>query len=239
MSDRDESFPTTHWTLVQIVKSDDRAQSAKALEAICTRYWYPVYAYLRRSGRSAHDAEDFTQALFEKLVRDDVLPQVQRERGRLRSFLIGVLKQVISRQQRHDAAEKRGGGVTMFSLSEDAGERYAGEPLYIDDPEKLFDRAWARELLETVRSRLKQAFADNQKAREYEVLEPCLGLGDELPPCAELARQLGSAEGKVRVVIHRLRKKFRDMLEQEIAKTVVDPADIGEEMEWMRMVLKY
>lgn len=241
MPDEDQNgqFPTTHWTLVQIVKGDDREQAAQALEDICERYWYPVYAYLRRSGRSAPDAEDLTQMLFQKLVADDALKLARQERGRLRSFLIGMIRQVISRQARHEGAQKRGGSVTLLSLDETlAGERYSHEPADVQDPERLYDRAWAMQLLESVRDKLRASFINNNRLADYEVLEPYLGWDDAPAPYAELGRLLGSNENAARVLVHRLRKKFRELLESEISRTVVNEDDIAAELEWMREVLR-
>lgn len=233
------SFPTTHWTLVQIVQGTDKRRANLALEDLCSRYWYPVYAYLRRAGRSAHDAEDLTQMLFQKMVADDAIKQVQKERGRLRSFLIGMIRQVISRQVRHDHAEKRGGRAHFISLDESAADgRYAHEPADLLDPERLYDRAWAVQLLETVRERLRASFAKNGRLTDYELLEPYLGWEDAPAPYAELGRSLNSTENNVRVLVFRLRRKFRSLLESEIAKTVVNADDIATEITWMREVLR-
>lgn len=240
MPDRanNHAFPTTRWTLVQIVKGDDRKKAAEALEEICSRYWYPVYAYLRRSGHSAEDAEDLTQMLFQKLVAADVLREVQQERGRLRSFLIGVLRRVMSRQTRNDQAAKRGGREIVISLDESlADERYALEPADRLDPERLYERAWAMQLLETVRDALRQSFIKNNRLKEFEILEPYLGWEDAPAHYAKLGGRLGSNENAARVLVHRLRKKFRQLLEAEISKTVVNPEDIEEELEWLRSVL--
>lgn len=239
MPDRTTDFPQTQWTLVNILKSPDKKQAAHALEDLCARYWYPIYAYLRRAGRSMHDAEDLTQMLFQKIVADDALLEVQRERGRLRSYLIGIVRQVISRQQRHDRAEKRGGGNTVFSLDETlADERYAHEPADSLDPERLYDRAWARQLLDTVREKMRASFTRKGRPEVFEALDPYLGWEDTPAPFAELGVRLGSNESAARVLVHRLRKKFRDMLEAEIAETVTDPADVASEIEWMRAVLR-
>ena len=236
---KNPAFPTTHWTLVQIVKGDDRKKAAEALEDICSRYWYPVYAYLRRSGHDAEDAEDLTQMLFQKLVADDAIREVRQERGRLRSFLIGTLRRVMSREARHNGAAKRGGNLTVISLDESmADERYSHEPADKLDPERLYDRAWAMQLLESVRLGLRQSFVRNKRLKDYEILESYLGWEDAPAPYAELGERLGSNENAARVLVHRLRKKFRQLLEAEVSKTVVNPEDIAEELEWLRTVLR-
>ena len=233
------AFPTTHWTLVQIVQGEDRKKAAEALEDICGRYWYPIYAFLRRSGHSSHDAEDLTQMLFQQLVIDDAIKDVRQERGRLRSFLIGMVRRVTIRQVRHDHAEKRGGQVTLISLDEAAAdERYTLEEALHLDPERLYDRAWAVQMLETVRQNLRSSFIKNKRLKDYEILEPYLGWEDIPAPFAELGEQLGSNANAARVLIHRLRKKFRELVQKEISKTVVNPEDIEEEIEWLQTVLK-
>lgn len=236
--DNNPDFPATRWTLVQIVQGDNKEQAAAAFEDICERYWYPIYAYLRRSGRSAPDAEDLTQMMFQRIIEEDAIKQVQKERGRLRSFLIGMVARTISRQARHDNAAKRGGGATVLSLDETLADgRYANEPVELTDPERLFDRAWAMQLLETVRTILRASFEKNNRLVVYETLEPHLGWDDAPAPYAELAVQLGSNENSVCVLVHRLRKKFRELLEAEISQTVVNAEDIEAELAWMREVL--
>jgi RNA polymerase sigma-70 factor (ECF subfamily) len=237
--ERDSAFPTTHWTLVQIVSSEDKREAATALEDLCERYWYPVYAYLRRSGYSSQDAEDLTQITFQRIVEDESLKQVRQERGRLRNFLIGIVARVASKQARHDRAIRRGGGEAPLSLDETAADgRYALEPADVQDPERLYDRAWAMQLLESVRDKLRASFINNNRLADYEVLEPYLGWDDAPAPHAELGRRLGSNENAARVLVHRLRKKFRELLESEISRTVVNEDDIAAELEWMREVLR-
>lgn len=239
VNERDPAFPTTHWTLVQIVKSDDQREAAAALEDLCERYWYPVYAYLRRSGYSSEDAEDLTQITFQRIVEDESLKQVRQERGRLRNFLIGIVARVASKQARHDRAQRRGGGEAILSLDETAADgRYSHEPADVVDPRHLYDRAWAMQLLESVREKLRASFINNGRLADYEVLEPYLGWDDTPAPYAELGARLGSNEGAARVLVHRLRKKFRELLESEISRTVVNEEDIAAELDWMREVLR-
>lgn len=236
---QDPSFPATRWTLVHLVQGGDKQKAAAAMDDICARYWYPVYAYLRRAGKSGPDAEDLTQMLFQKLVTDDALQLVSQGGGRLRSYLIGMVRQVISRQARHDHAEKRGGGQTVISLNETvADDRYSHEPSDLQDPERLYHRAWAMQLLENVRVKLRASFAHNNRLADYETLEPYLGWDEAPAPYAELGARLGSNENAARVLVHRLRKKFRDLLEAEISTTVVSEADVAAELAWLREVLR-
>jgi len=239
MSQSDSEFPTTRWTLIQLLQGTDEVQSLQALNEICERYWYPIYAFLRRQGHEKSEAEDLTQQLFQSLLVEGGLQQVRQEKGRLRSFLIGVAKRQISRQRRHENAEKRGGGNVLLSLDEVlADRRYEKEPADLRDPERLFERAWAVQMLETIRDRLRQSFERNGRLADYEAIEAYLGWDDSPAPYAELAIQLRSNENAARVLVHRLRGKFRELLRIEVAKTVVAEADVDAELEWLRQVLR-
>lgn len=238
MNSSDPEFPTTRWTLIQVLQGADAARSLEALNEICERYWYPIYAFLRRQGHPKSEAEDLTQQLFQSLLAEGGLQEVRQEKGRLRSFLIGAVKRQISRQRRHERAGKRGGGEIPLSLDEVLAEkRYAREPADLRDPEQLFERAWAMQMLETIRDRMRQSFERNGRVEEYEVIEPYLGWDDAPAPYAVLAVKLQSNENAVRVLVHRLRAKFRELLRIEVAKTVTSSADIDAELEWMRRVL--
>lgn len=234
-----DAFPTTHWTMVQVVQGEDKELAAVALETLCKRYWYPVYAYLRRSGISAEDAEDLAQMTFQKLVADETLRYVRQERGRLRTFLVGLIRQVISHKNRHDRAEKRGGGAPILSLEEaGARDRYSQEPADLLDPQRLYEHAWAMQVLETVREKLRSSFIKNGRLQAWEAVEPHLGWDEEQAPFAELGTRLNSNETAARVLVHRLRKKFRDLLEEEISLTVASPEDVPRELDWFRSVLR-
>lgn len=238
MKTQSSPFPTTHWTLIHQVQEGSPAEAAKAMEEICHNYWFPIYAYLRRSGRATHDAEDITQAFFERLITDDTIKSVQQERGKLRSFLLGVLVRLLSDQVRHNKALKRGGGHSLISFDEmGAEERYARAPKDVRDPEKIYLHAWASDVLHSVRSKLRAAFEEEGRLEMFLVLDPYLGSEDTQPPYDELAAKLGSTSGAVRLLVHRLRKKFRTLLEREIARTVMKPEDIEEELAWLRQVM--
>ena len=231
-------FPTTHWTLIQSVQQGTPEEAAKAMEEICKNYWFPIYAYLRRSGRSAHDAEDITQAFFQQLIAEETIKNARQDRGKLRSFLLTVLVRLLSDQGRHDKALKRGGGQAVLSFDAmEAEERYGHEPKDVRDPEKIYLHAWAGDLLHGVRARLRTAFEDEGRLELFLALDPYLGSEDTQPPYDELATKLGSTVGAVRLLVHRLRKKFRTLLEREIAKTVMRQEDIQEELAWLRQVM--
>jgi len=231
-------FPTTHWTIVHAVQQGSPEESAKALDVLCRSYWYPVYAFLRRSGQAAEDAEDLAQAFFLRLVDEDSLLVVRQEMGRLRTFLLAVLMRLLSSHTRHHAALKRGGGCEHLSFDAmDSEERYAHEPVDTRDPERLFYQTWAHELLDKVREQLRQHFAATGRAAVFELLLPFLTLDKEPPAQDTLARQLGSSEAATRVLIHRTRARFRELLQREVAQTVLTPEDLPGELAWLQSVL--
>lgn len=231
-------FPTTHWTLVQIVQAGSPEDAARALESICARYWYPIYAFLRRSGRGQHDAEDLTQMFFARIVSEEAIRAVRREQGKLRSYLLGALKRVIADHLRHASAEKRGGGRTHVSFDQMAAEeRYACEPQDTHDPEWLFTRAWAHELFASVRQKLRESFAATGRAEMFEAMLPFVTCDDAPPSQRELGQKLGMSGTAAGVAIFRLREKFRALLREAIADTVLTPEDVPAEMAWLQAML--
>ncbi len=235
---RSSPFPTTHWTLVQAVQAGTPEEAAQAMESLCRDYWYPIYAFLRRSGHGAHDAEDLTQAFFERLVSEESLRDARREQGRLRSFLLGVLRRLLSDHGRHLATQKRGGGHAHVSFDAmEAEERYAAEPQDTRDPELLFSQAWARKLFTGVQGKLRDAFMATGRAEAFEALLPFVTCDAAPPSQQELARKLGKSETAAGVMVFRLREKFRSLLREEVAETVLTPEEIPAEMAWLQTML--
>jgi RNA polymerase sigma-70 factor (ECF subfamily) len=230
-------FPATQWELVAKA-GQTNACRGEALEALCQLYWYPVYAYLRRHGQTRADAEDITQGFFIKLLEDDSFVAADAEKGKLRSFLLCALQRHLADLGRFENALKRGGGRTIISFDGmEAEERYASEPQDLRDPERLFADAWARGLLASVRTQLAAAFAISGRADVFEALLPFLVWDREPPSHREVAAKLGCSEAASRVHIMRLRKKFRNLLESELAATVQSPDEVAEEITWLRSVL--
>ena len=230
-------FPTTHWTLVPRVRAGGAARQA-ALEELCRLYWYPIYAFLRRRGYPPHDAEDCTQGFFIKLLADESLSVADESRGRLRTYLLQHLKRHLTDQKRFEGALKRGGGVNTISFDEmRAEERYAHEPQDERDPERLFTHAWAHELLAGVREKLRADFEAAKRPQAFDVLLPFLLLDDDPPSYREVALQLRATEVSVRLMVSRLRGKFRELLREEVARTVLVPEDVAGELAWLKGVL--
>ena len=230
-------FPATRWSLIARVKADD-ADSAAALEEICRSYWYPLYAFLRRSGVRPHDAEDVTQSFFLRVLSKEILHAASPEKGPLRSFLLGSLKRHLADHCRVANAGKRGTSHVPIPIEwNDAEQRYSVEPVDTHDPEKLYFRAWAQSLFESVRALVRTAFIASHPAGNYAAIEPHLIPDEDRAPYRELAAQLGSTEGSARLLIYRMRRKYRELLEAEIARTVTAPAEIPGELAWLRAVL--
>jgi DNA-directed RNA polymerase specialized sigma24 family protein len=225
-------FATTRWTVVVAAGRRPTPQSAAALEELCRTYWFPLYAYLRRRGHSKENAEDLAQAFFARFLQKNYLEGLNSERGRFRAFLLAALKHFLANERDKARAAKRGGGIAPLSLDwQDAETRYQVDPADTMSPDKLFDRAWAVTLLERVVTRLRAERAAEGKAALFERLKPFLTAGKGALPHAEAAAALGLTEGAVRVAVHRLRKRYRVLLREEIGETLSDRARVEEEMQ--------
>jgi DNA-directed RNA polymerase specialized sigma24 family protein len=226
-----QGFTTTHWSVVLGAADGDSLNARAALEQLCGKYWYPLYAFVRRRGWDPHDAADLTQAFFAFLLEKETLKRADRERGRFRSFLLAALDNFLNNEHHKQHAIKRGGRCPLVSLDASAAEeKYCVEATDSLTPEKLFERRWTTTLLEQVLARLKQEFVAGGKARLFETLEP--GLTGELAEgaYAQWSMKLGMSPGAVKVALHRLRRRFGEALRHEIAHTVADPAEVDEEI---------
>ena len=217
-------FAATRWTVVLAARRETSPQARVALEELCRQYWYPLYAYVRRSGYESHEAEDLTQEFFVRLLAKNYLAEVDPEKGKFRSFLLASLKHFLANEWDKARAQKRGGGRTFVSL--DAETRYRQEPVDELTADKLLDRQWALALLEQVLGRL-EAETD---PKQFAALKPFLTAEKEAIPYANVAGQLETSEGAVKVVVHRLRQRYRKLLREEIAHTVASPAEVDEEI---------
>ena len=221
-----EWFVTTHWSVVLAAGQADPARARAALEHLCRSYWYPLYAFVRRSGKSPHDAEDAVQSFFAVCFEKDYLAAADREKGRFRSFLLLMLKRFLANEQHRSQATKRGGARPLVALDAlDAEERYAIEPVDRLSADKLYDRRWALTLLEQVLARLQQEQMDAGRGEVFERLKTFLTAGGG-PSYAELASQLGLTQGAVKVAVHRLRQRYRLLLDDELANTVSSPEEV-------------
>jgi RNA polymerase sigma-70 factor (ECF subfamily) len=224
-------FTTTEWSLVLAAAGRDDVRGREALGRLCQVYWYPLYAFVRRQGHGPQDAQDMTQEFFLRLLEKDYLGDVDRLKGKFRSFLLAALKHFLSKQRARDRTLKRGGGRALLPLDTlSAEDRYRREPEVNATPERLFERRWALTLLDRVLTRLSEEYDTTGKRAVFAQLQGCLTGGRDSPPYAELAVKLGMTEGAVKVAVHRLRQRYRGVLRDEIAQTVADPAEINDEI---------
>jgi len=236
---KDGGFATTHWSVVMAAGKGPSAQAAEALEQLCRTYWYPLYAFVRRHVSEAHDAEDLTQEFFTRFLAKEYFGRADPALGRFRSFLLACLKNFLAEQQRQARRLKRGGGQTTISWdSQTAEERYRLEPVDPVTPEQVYDRRWALTLLETVLARLAEEQSAAGKERIFAQLKDYLWGEAHGTGYAEVAERLGMTEGAVKVTVHRLRRRLRDLLREEVAHTVVAGEEIDEELRHLIAVIR-
>ena len=230
-------FPNTRWSVVLAARQRSSPESAAALEAICHAYWYPLYAYVRRCGQSAHDAQDLTQEFFCRLLGKNWLDSADRDKGKLRTFLIVALKNFMSKEWRRISAQRRGGGKTHAQFDTAFAEsRYAADNRTLA-PDEVFDQQWALTLLDLTVNRLRAEFAAAGNPDAFEALKGGLLTGRGAMDYTAVAKQLGVSEGAARVAAHRLRKRFREIYREEISQTLADGADLDEELRHLATAL--
>jgi RNA polymerase sigma factor (sigma-70 family) len=231
------SFRTTHWSVVLNAGRDERGAANEALESLCKAYWYPLYAFARRQGREPEDAQDLTQEFFARFLERDSFALASPERGRFRSFLLTCFKRFAAESWRKATRLKRGGRVAAISLdAADAEGRYSMEPKEEQSPDRLFERRWAETLLERAVGRLRQDYESTGRTAVYMQLQQFLWGREASLSYAEMGERLGMAEGAVKVAVHRLRQRFRDILHEEVANTVASPEDVADELRHLMTV---
>ena len=229
-------FPTTRWTLVVAAGEPQRKEARSALVFLCENYWYPLYAYLRRRGHPADQAQDLTQEFFMRVLEGRYLDRANPEKGRFRSFILTSLKFFVADEEDRQRARKRGGG-SLVPLEFSSGEaRYQREPGHDETPEHIFERRWALSVLDRVVERLRSEFVQHGRPEHFERLKVFL-LEQSNTPYAALASEMKTSEGALKVAIHRLRKRYRELFRQEIADLVADPADVESELRYLAAVL--
>ena len=225
-------FATTRWTVVLAAGARSTPQADLALEELCRAYWFPLYAYVRRRGYTKENAEDLTQAFFARFLEKNYLDGLSAERGRFRAFLLASLKHFLANEWHRSQTQKRGGAIPHFSLDwQTADTQFQVASAAGPSPDKAFDREWAIALLAKVIERLAAESAAGGSAAQFEVLKIFLTSGKGEQSHAEAARELHMEESAVRVAVHRLRKRYRQLLRDEIAQTLADPTMVDEEMQ--------
>jgi RNA polymerase sigma factor (sigma-70 family) len=231
------NFCTTHWSVV-IAAGNDSTRARDALEKLCQTYWYPLYAFVRRLGRSPHDSEDLVQAFFAQCLEKNYLSAADQAKGRFRSFLLLALKRFLANEWDKAHTQKRGGGAPPISLDAlTAEQRYALEPTEQLSADRLYERRWALTLLDKVLSRLREEQIAAGRDNAFELLKDSLTGGGEGASYVELAARLGMSEGAVKVAVHRLRQRYRELLESEIGNTVASREEVAEERRYLLSVV--
>jgi RNA polymerase sigma factor (sigma-70 family) len=224
-------FATTHWTVVLAAGRRRTAESDQALEELCRTYWFPLYAYVRRRGRSKEDAEDLTQEFFARFLAKNYLEDLRAERGRFRAYLLASLKHFLANEWDKSQRRKRGGPLEKLSLDwHTADTQFQIASTAEPSPDRAFDREWAMALLGKVIERLRAECDAEGKGKQFEQLKIFLTAGKGAVPHAEAAAALGLEETAARVAVHRLRKRYRALLRDEISQTLSAPAQADEEM---------
>lgn len=225
-------FVTTRWTVVLAAAQREAPQADAALEELCRTYWYPLYVFVRSRGETRHDAEDLTQSFFARLLEKNYIVGLGSDKGRFRAFLLAALKHFLANEWDRTHRQKRGGGVALLPLNwEDADSRYEIQLADRLSPDRLYDRAWAVTLLERVIARLKAEAEAEGTAGLFERAKPFLTAGKGVIPYAGVANALGITEGALRTAVHRVRRRYRELLRDEIAQTLADPANADEELQ--------
>ncbi|MCJ7680006.1 MAG: sigma-70 family RNA polymerase sigma factor [Candidatus Aminicenantes bacterium] len=215
-----------------------QTRAREALEELCRAYWYPLYAFVRSRGNSAVDAQDLTQAFFERIIETGGFSSADRERGRFRSYLLGAMKHFLANEWHRTQTQKRGGRVQFIEWDAiDPEPRYAGASMQSDNPEHIFDREWALETISGALRALRDEMEKAGKSEQFDALKGCL-TGEEEPSRKEIAAQLGMNEGAVKVAVHRLRQRYGKLLRAAIGETVSNEADLNDEMSYLIKVLR-
>jgi RNA polymerase sigma factor (sigma-70 family) len=229
-----EAFPSTRWSLVVAAGGGQTEPEGRAaLENLCRAYWYPIYAFIRRRGHPPEEAQDLTQEFFLRVLAGTFLARASPEKGRFRSFLLGAVKNFLSDSSDRERALKRGGGVAPLPFDFDAGESsYQREPSHEETPERVFQRKWARAVLDSVVGNLRDEFLKDGKLAHFDRLKIYLTGSGEVK-YAEFAKELEISEPALKSAIQRLRKRYRDLLRAEVAATVAGPSEVDEELRFL------
>jgi RNA polymerase sigma-70 factor (ECF subfamily) len=224
-------FATTRWSVVLAAVSPSSPKYQQALSTLCQTYWFPLYAYLRRHGCDTHQAEDCTQAFFAQMLEKHSLRLADPKGGKFRSYLLAALKHFLADERDRVQAQKRGGGQRIFSLDfENAEDLYGLEPADQLSPERLFEKSWALVVLQKVMARLGAESASVNKQKVFEHLITYLAPAGDVVPYRDMAAKLNMTEGAVKVAVHRLRKRYQELLRDEIGQTVATEEEIDQEL---------
>jgi RNA polymerase sigma factor (sigma-70 family) len=224
-------FMTTHWSAVMRAGELDSTAAQEALGELCQTYWYPLYGFIRRQGRTPHEAEDLTQAFFARLLEKNYVADARREKGKFRTFLLTALKRFLANEWDRQHAQKRGGFQTTIAINQVLGESRLNEELAHDlQPDVLFERQWAMTLLDRVMAQLQEEYVRTGRTKLFEHLQGCLIKEETAQPYSKIAGDLSLTEAAVKTAVHRLRARYREILRTEIGKTVSTPDEVEAEL---------
>lgn len=234
-----QHFATTHWSLVLDAGRRSAPEAEAALETLCRAYWFPLYAFARRRGYSSDDAADLTQEFFSRLIEKSFLDSADPERGRFRTFLLTIFQRFLAKERDRSQAIKRGGGLTQISIDFEDGEmRYADGLTDEQTPERIFERQWALTMLQRVVDQLRTEYLSKGKVELFDQCRAFLVGSLAATGSAETARTLNMTEGALRVAIHRLRERYRELLRIEVAGTISDETSIDDELLQLRRAIQ-
>ena len=238
LGNRQAAFQNTLWSQVFAAGKLNSPDSKQALEELCRLYWFPIYAFLRRWGRDREEARDLTQGFFEYLLERNAIANANPKRGRFRSFLLGTLKNYVSNEQNWANAIKRGGQHKLVSIDEETAEGlYKHEPVTHATPDSIFERRWAMAVIEEAMNRLRSEYSHAGMEALFVSLQPWM-TGDCESGFAALGAALGKSEGNARVLVHRLRERFRKLIRAVIADTVTDADEVETEFAHLQAALR-
>jgi RNA polymerase sigma-70 factor (ECF subfamily) len=230
-------FAKTHWSVVLAAGGSD-SRAHEALASLCSDYWYPLYAYARRRDFSPHDAQDLTQEFFARLLKGNWVSQADPKRGRFRSFLLSAMKHFMANEWKRAHTRKRGGGQPSVSLNDESAERrYALEPIEKETPESLFERRWALALLDSVLTQLENEYRNEGKGAWMDAMRSALITDREALDYKDVAQKLNMTETAARVSVHRMRKRYRQLLPAEVGRTLASSQQIENEIRHLFQVL--
>ena len=232
-----KQFAPTRWSLVLHAQKSGGSSSEDALAELCRAYWLPLFGYLRGRGHDPHAAEDLVQGFFEEVLEDSTFEKADPERGQFRTFLLTCLHNYVARQHRHDQRQKRGGGARLLPLDVDADEaeaRYARELTDTSGtPEEHFDRLWALTLLDRALQRLRAEHEGEAASRRFDVLQPFVSGARGDLPLEEAAAKLGLSVQAIKSAVFRLRKRFGEIVREELREIVERDADVQDELRYL------
>lgn len=235
-----QGFSPTPWTMVIAASAHGAQASAEALEGLCRAYWPPIFSQIRMKGLDRHQAEDLTQEFFSRLLQGNAFAGVSPDKGRFRSFLLAALRNFLINEWKRENTLKRGGGVNIVDLDAlDPAVRDACEPRSGEDPELAFDRQWALSVIAKVRSRLRREYEGADQLDRYEILKSHLMDSGAAQSGLQTAAQLGMTEAAAKSAIHRIRRRFAELLRAEISRTVAHPDDIDDEIRHLLSALSH